>query len=99
MNCVTLLYRNKEDARFDWDYYLKVHIPMGIKIFGDRYEIRRGLSAADGSAAPFVCVVRLWIDSKEQFLSLISQRGADLLADMANYTNIEPIVQFDEVVR
>lgn len=98
MICVTLLYPNKEGASFDWDHYLKVHIPMGKKVFGDRYEIRRAIAAVDGSPAPFLVVVRLLVDSREKFLELITQQGAELLADMPNYTNIEPIIQFDEIV-
>jgi uncharacterized protein (TIGR02118 family) len=96
--CVTLLYPNKEGARFDWDHYLKIHIPMGKKVFGDRYEIRRAIAAVDGSPAPFLAIVRLFVDSREKFLELITQQGAALLADMPNYTNIEPVLQFDEIV-
>ena len=98
MICVTLLYPNKEAARFDWDHYLKIHIPMGRRVFGDRYEIRRAIAAVDGSSAPFLAVVRLFVESREKFLELITQHGAALIADMPNYTNIEPVIQFDEIV-
>jgi hypothetical protein len=29
---------------------------------------------------------------------MFSKHGAEILADIPNYTNIEPIIQFDEVL-
>jgi uncharacterized protein (TIGR02118 family) len=98
MQCVTIIYPNKEGAKFDFDYYVKTHIPMGVKIFGNNYEVRRGLHGHDGSRPSFLCVVRLRIQSVDEFMNVMKHEGAKLIHDIPNYTNIEPIIQFDEVL-
>ena len=97
MKCVTIYYPNKDGAKFDFDYYVNKHIPMAAKLFGDGIEIRKGISTPEGAAPPFICVLNIPINSVEEFLSTMEQHGAELIADIQNYTNIEPIVQFDEV--
>lgn len=99
MKCVTIVYPNKADARFDFDHYLQKHIPMAKALFGQGFRIQRGVQAAAGGTIPFVCLLTIEIESTEKFLSTITgERGAELLADMPNYTNIEPVVQIDEIV-
>lgn len=98
MQCVTILYPNKASAKFDFDYFIKKHIPMTTKAFGNVVEVRKGISSPFGSPVPFICLVRIVINSVEEFLSVMKQQGAELIADMPNYTNIEPLIQFDEVL-
>lgn len=98
MQCVTIIYPNKDGAKFDFDHYMNKHIPVTRKVFGDSIEIHKGISAVDGSPAPFICLLKIPISSKEEFLSTMEQHGAELVADIPNYTNVEPIVQFDEVL-
>ena len=46
MQRVTVLYPNKDGAHFDFDYYMKKHIPMVEGLAGNRIEVRRGLTSA-----------------------------------------------------
>ncbi len=98
MKCVTVLYPNKEDGRFDFDYYMKKHIPMVSGLFGKSIDVQKGVSSLMGSSAAFVCSARIWIDSLEHFQTVMEQHGRRILADISNYTNIEPIIQIDEVL-
>jgi uncharacterized protein (TIGR02118 family) len=98
VQCVTVAYPNKTDANFDFDYYMKKHIPWVAGLVGKAIEVRRGISSATGSAAAFVCVASIPIDSVAAFQTLFAQHGAEILADIPNYTNIEPVVQFDEIL-
>ena len=98
MKCVTVLYPNKEGAKFDFDYYMKKHIPMVSELSGKGIDVQRGLLSPMGSSLAFVCTARLWIDSVEHFQALMKQHGGKILADIPNYTNIEPILQIDEVL-
>ena len=98
MQRVTVAYPNKADARFDFDYYMKKHIPMVEGIVQKSIEVRRGISSATGSPAAFVCVAAIPIDSVAAFHSILAQHGAEILADIPNYTNIEPLIQFDEIL-
>lgn len=99
MKCVTIVYPNKPGARFDFDHYLQKHIPMAKALFGPGFRIQRGVQAAAGGSIPFVCLLTIEIESAEKFLSVIaSEKGAALLADIPNYTDIQPVVQIDEIL-
>ena len=99
MPILTILYPNSEGAFFDFDYYLQKHIPLSEEINGAKFEIHRGVASVEGGPSPFVCIARLPVPSVEEFIQTITTRGQVLLDDMPNYTNIQPILQFDEVVR
>ncbi len=98
MQCVTVLYPNKTDAKFDFDYYMKKHIPFVAGLVGKAIGVRRGISAATASPAAFVCVATIPIDSLAAFQAMFAQHGAEILADIPKYTNIEPLIQFDEIL-
>ena len=98
MQRVTVAYPNKADAKFDFDYYMKKHIPFVAGLGGKSMEVGRGISSATGSPAAFVCVATIPIDSVAKFQAMFSQHGTEILADIPNYTNIEPIIQFDEIL-
>ena len=98
MTRVTVIYPRKDDAKFDFDYYTSKHIPFVTKLLGKKIEVRWGISSVNGAPPAFVCVATISIDSVEEFQTLFSQHGAQILADIPNYTNVEPIVQFDEIL-
>lgn len=99
MPILTILYPNSEGAFFDFDYYLNKHIPLSEEINGAKLQIQKGIASVEGQAPPFVCIARLPVESQEKFIETITTRGRVLIDDMPNYTNIQPILQFDEVVR
>ena len=98
MQRVTVVYPNKADATFDFDYYTKKHVPWVAGLVGKSIEVRRGISSATGSPAAFLCVATINVDSIADFQVVFSRHGSEILADVPNYTNIEPIVQFDEIL-
>jgi uncharacterized protein (TIGR02118 family) len=98
MQRVTVLYPNKDGAHFDFDYYMQKHIPMVEGLTGNRIEVRRGLSSASGATAPFVCVATIQVNSLDEFQAVFAKHGAAIMADIPKYTDIEPFVQFDEVL-
>jgi uncharacterized protein (TIGR02118 family) len=98
MPCVTIMYPNQENAIFDFDYYLDRHMPQTARLLGNNIEIRKGWSSPTGGPAPFVCICTIRIKSLEEFVTIMTNEGAALIADVPNYTNIEPVIQIDEVV-
>jgi uncharacterized protein (TIGR02118 family) len=98
MQRVTVLYPNKDGAHFNFDYYMKKHIPWVSGLFSRPIEVRRGISSATGSPAPFLCLATILTNSTDEFQVVFNKHGAAILGDVPNYTNIEPIVQFDEVI-
>ena len=92
----SVLYPAKPGAKFDFDYYTATHIPLVIEAFGPTglksVDVHQGLSAGDGSAAPFVAIAHLNFDTPEAMrASLTSARGPAVMADIANFTDITPL--------
>jgi uncharacterized protein (TIGR02118 family) len=98
VNYVTVLYPSRDDAKFDFEYYLKKHVPMVARLLANDIEVCKGISSVTEAPPAFVCTARIRINSKEQFSAGMAQHGAVILGDVPNYTNIEPIIQIDEVV-
>ena len=101
MYCVTIAYPRTDGAKFDFDYYAKNHIPMVARLLGTntiKTEIRKGVASPDGSPASFVCLGSIWIKSVEEFQATLGKHGPEIMGDIPNYTNIQPILQVDEVV-
>ena len=57
--CVTVVYPNQDGSKFDFDYYMQKHIPWVASLVGSKIEVRRGISSAAGSAAPYVCIATI----------------------------------------
>ena len=100
MITLTITYPNREGATFDWNYYKGTHLPM----IGPRFapfglvmaSILRGVDQPDGSAPAYVAQCLLtFSDGQAAQNALASEGGAELRKDMLNYTNIQPVVQFN----
>ncbi len=90
----SVLYPATEGAAFDHDYYANKHVPLALKTWGlDSAEIDKGL---DG---PYVAAVHFTFDSMEAMGAALGSPGTgDVMADVANYTTIQPVTQTSEVV-
>jgi uncharacterized protein (TIGR02118 family) len=91
---VSVTYPSGDDTTFDHDYYRATHVPLAVEAWNPlRSEIDKGI---DG---PNVAAVHLYFDSLDAFQSaMASPKTADVMADVANYTNIAPVMQIAEVV-
>lgn len=101
MYCVTVLYPNQADGHFDFTYYRDKHLPMMLEMLGDNVvsmQLRRGMHAVDGSPAPYLCLLNTHIRSPEQFAQVMTDNSTRVLGDIPNYTNLQPIIQIDEVL-
>ena len=100
---VSVLYPNKPDAKFDHDYYANRHLkmvneklsPMGMV----KAEADKGICGqTPDSPAPYVAIGYLTFNSIDEQQKAMAAHMSDLVADVPNYTNIEPITQISEVV-
>jgi uncharacterized protein (TIGR02118 family) len=92
---LSVLYPAGEGATFDHDYYREKHVPLCLRTWGlSGAEIDRGV---DG---PYVAAVHLRFDSMEALGAAMAAEGTGaVLEDVANYTNIAPVLQTSEVVQ
>jgi len=99
---MSVYYPADGGSRFDHDYYRPRHLPLIQKRLGDaclRYEIDKGLSGREpGSAPGFVAACHVYSPALETFRNAFGPHAAEIGADVANYTDIAPIVQFSEIV-
>lgn len=100
---VNVIYPNGPGAQFDFDYYAKKHIPMvqaRLKDFGIRaVTVDKGLSGVmPGSSFTNICVASIVFDSVEQMQSGLAAHALEILGDIPNYTNVEPVMQVSEIL-
>ncbi|MFP5354426.1 MAG: EthD family reductase [Gemmatimonadota bacterium] len=99
---VSVMYPNAPGARFDHDYYREKHMPLLKARMGDsckHYTIDKGLAGgAPGTPATYIGMCHIYCDSIEAFQSAFGPHMAELKADIPNYTDQTPVIQFSEVV-
>lgn len=90
----SVLYPGGEDSRFDHDYYRDQHVPLAKKTWGvDVAEIDRGVNG------PYVAAVHFQFASQDALNEALGSAGtATVQGDVANYTDIEPVIQISEMV-
>ncbi|WP_206244804.1 EthD family reductase [Novosphingobium terrae] len=99
---VSVFYPADGGEKFDHAYYREKHLPMiqqrlGAACLG--YEIDKGLAGgAPGSPPPFVAMCHIFSDSLESFQAAFAPHAAEIMGDVAHYTDITPILQFNEVI-
>lgn len=99
---VSVFYPNETGKSFDMDYYCTKHVALLGKLLGDSIigaAIESGLGSAEpDSPAPFVAIGNLYFESIESFQNSFGPNTEEIMADVPNYTNIEPLVQISEVM-
>jgi uncharacterized protein (TIGR02118 family) len=92
---LSVLYPKAEGATFDYDYYREKHVPLVLETWGvegARVEIDRGL---DG---PYLAAGHIFFDSLEAMQAALGRPGgADLAADIPNFTTVRPVAQTSEI--
>lgn len=101
---INVMYPYSDSTRFDHDYYLKKHFPLveerlsphGLRGWG----IEKGLGGgAPGEKAPYHSIGYMLFDSVEEFQAGMAKVGQELVADVPNYTDVQPQFMVSEVVK
>ena len=83
------------------EYYCENHIPMVQQKLGDKCKgvaVEQGLGGAQpGSQPTYVAMGHLYFDSVEAFQSAFGPHAEAIMADIPNYTDIQPTIQISEV--
>jgi uncharacterized protein (TIGR02118 family) len=101
MHKVYILYPNAPGVRFDMAYYCDKHMPMVQAKLGANctgFSVDAGLAGgAPGSAAPYVAVGALMVESLDAFGAAMAAHGAEIMGDIPNYTDAAPTLLISEV--
>ncbi len=101
---ISILYPNIDGARFDLRYYIEEHMPLSIGLLSAHpgyrgVSVEKGIGgAAPGSRAAYVAMCHFMFDSADNFLAAFMPHAEKLQGDIPNYTNVEPIIQVNEVL-
>ena len=99
---VSVLYANSPNVRFDHAYYRDRHMPLLKARMGDSctsYTVDKGLAGGTpGSQPPYVALCHIYCESIAAFQAGFGPHAGEIMADIANYTDVAPVVQISEVV-
>jgi uncharacterized protein (TIGR02118 family) len=97
-----VLYPAAPGARFDRAYYREKHMPLLASRLGSAclyYTIDRGLAGgAPGAPSPFLASCSVASESVESLQRALGPHMQEILADIPNYTDAQPVVWVSEVV-
>ena len=101
---VIVSYPNKGGARFDEQYYLTQHMPMVMKKLAPHgmsgWSVDKGIgSLVPGAPADYIIQAHLLFDTIEELQAGMAAEASSILADIPNYTDLQPQIQINQVLR
>jgi len=98
---VSVLYPNSEGSNFNMDYYCNSHMPMVQEKLGSALKgvaVEQGLGGAEpGASATYAAMGHLLFESVEAFQTAFGPHANAIMADIPNYTDVQPTIQVSEV--
>jgi uncharacterized protein (TIGR02118 family) len=98
---VSVLYPNRGDAKFDMNYYVTKHMPMVRQKLAPACKgvaVEQGIAGgAPGTPPAFVAMGHLLFDSADAFQKAMAPHASEIMGDIPNYTNIQPVIQISDV--
>ena len=95
------MYPNSADAKFDMEYYCNKHLIMVDELLGDALQGRTvdaGIAGgAPGQPPAFITMGHLMFESLEIFQQSFAPHAEKMMADIPNFTNIQPQIQISEI--
>ena len=97
---VTVSYPNTPGSKFDMVYYLDTHLELVGKCWGEKLISARaikGIATPDPSTPPpYQVVAILQVESLDVLNDVLNEHGAEILGDIPNFTDVEPVIQISE---
>jgi uncharacterized protein (TIGR02118 family) len=100
---ISSIYQKKEGYEFNFDYYLNKHMPRSIELLSaakgfEGVSVEKGIEIKEQNIeSTFVAMCHYYFDSMENFANAFIPHAEELQGDIKNYTNIEPIIQINEI--
>lgn len=103
MYIVTITYPKSEGATFDFDYFRGTHLPKVGTAFGPfglgYASVLRGEQSLDGSdPAYFATTILSFREEEGARRAVASDEAKALVEDIANFTDVAPVTQFNTAV-
>ena len=103
MYIITIHYPTADGATFDHDYYRTRHLPEVGKAFGPfglgYASVLKGEESVGGTPPAFFVTTILSFREEQGAREAAASEGARaLMADIANFTSVMPVMQFNTAV-
>jgi uncharacterized protein (TIGR02118 family) len=103
MYILTITYTKSADASFDFDYFRSKHLPEVGRHFGPfglgYASVLRGEQSLDGTDPAYFATTILSFSTEQGARDAVVSDGAKALsADIANFTSVTPVMQFNTAV-
>ena len=98
---INIMYPKRKGVKFNFDYYMKTHLPLLKQRFGKSLkgiEVYHGSTKKEGYGSPFIAIVSLTMESIEDFQEVFKQHSRELITDNKNFANSNPILQINKQV-
>ena len=99
---VSVMYPNMPGARFDHAYYRDKHMPLVKARMGDSckfYTVDKGLAGGGpGDPPTYIGMCHIFCDTVQSFQEGFGPHQKEIMGDIANYTDIAPVVQISLVM-
>lgn len=95
-----VIYPIIDGSKFDFDYYTKTHIPMVATIVGAHIQsnlITKGLAGGPDTPPGFHLIATHVFKDQQSFDAGMAVAGP-VLADISNFTNVQPQMLISEVL-
>jgi uncharacterized protein (TIGR02118 family) len=98
---VSVAYPKTATSSFDLDYYVSKHVPLVNRLWGPLglrgAQVLRGTGSLGGAPA-YELICLLDFASQEAFNGAAAAHADEVMGDIPNFTNVQPVVQFNEPV-
>ena len=95
---LSVMYPKTDGMKFDMEYYRQTHLPMMRRLFAERVKgvsLDCAVTAAD-LPAPYAVMLHVLFDSVDAMKAALDEHGPVLMADIPNYTNVQPVIQVSD---
>jgi len=83
------------------NYYTEKHVPLAGNLIGDAVKgvaMAKGLGGPENSPAAYTMIADMYFDSVESFENSFGPVADKILADIPNFTNVQPTILISEVL-
>jgi len=91
-----------QEQAFDFHYYQTKHLPLVNELYREfglsHWQIDQGISLSSRQPASFIAAGYLFFDSIDSVKQAFKNQGATVMADIKNFTIIEPQISFSEII-
>ncbi|MGR3760454.1 EthD family reductase [Roseobacteraceae bacterium NS-SX3] len=98
---VQVLYPASEGATFDYDYYVKTHLPLLEEQWGDlmeTVEASKGLAGGPDIPPAYLLIATITFPDMDALQTAMGEKGGPIIDDVANFTSVRPQVLVGEVL-